>query len=74
VSRRVRRQRRRTVGARRPRVGDVDLVLTGEIIHWFRTSLFLRADLYLVPLKVAVRRAEGVELGDVVTVRLHLDT
>jgi hypothetical protein len=38
----------------------------------FETSLFPRDDRYLVPLKVAVRRAEGVELGDVVTVQLHL--
>ena len=28
---------------------------------------------YLVPIKVAVRRAERLELGDTVTVRLHLD-
>lgn len=40
----------------------------------FRTSLFPRGELYLVPLKVAVRKAERLELGDVVTVRLHLDT
>jgi Domain of unknown function (DUF1905) len=39
----------------------------------FRTSLFPKGELYLVPLKVAVRRAEGLELGDTVTVRLHLD-
>lgn len=40
----------------------------------FTTSLFPRDGGYLLPLKVAVRRAEGVELGDVVTVRLRLDT
>jgi len=39
----------------------------------FTTSLFPRGDLYLVPVKVAVRRAEGLTLGDEVTVRLHLD-
>jgi hypothetical protein len=39
----------------------------------FRTSLFPKGDLYLVPVKVAVRRAEGLELGDRVTVHLHLD-
>jgi len=38
----------------------------------FRTSLFPKGDLYLVPVKAAVRRAEGLELGDVVTVRLLL--
>jgi hypothetical protein len=40
----------------------------------FSTSLFPRGDLYLVPVKVAVRRAEGLVLGDEVTVRLHLVT
>jgi uncharacterized protein DUF1905 len=39
----------------------------------FRTSLFPKGDLYLVPVKAAVRRAEGLELGDIVTVRLLLD-
>ena len=40
----------------------------------FRTSLFPKGDLYLVPVKDAVRRAEGLELGDRVTMRLQLDT
>jgi len=39
----------------------------------FRTSLFPKGDRYLVPIKAAVRRAEGLELGDRVTVQLHLD-
>jgi hypothetical protein len=39
----------------------------------FTTSLFPRGDLYLVPIKVAVRRAEHLTLGDEVTVRLRLD-
>lgn len=39
----------------------------------FRTSLFPKGDAYLVPIKVAVRRAEDLELGDDVTVHLHLD-
>ncbi len=34
------------------------------------TSLFPRDGGYLVPLKDAVRRAEGVEVGDTVTLRL----
>jgi hypothetical protein len=38
----------------------------------FTTSLFPREDAYLVPVKVAVRKAERLSLGDVVTVRLHL--
>ena len=39
----------------------------------FRTSLFPKDERYLVPVKAAVRRAEGLELGDDVTVSLHLD-
>lgn len=37
----------------------------------WRTSLFPKDGGYLVPLKVAVRRAEGIEVGDVVDVRLE---
>ena len=40
----------------------------------FTTSLFPKGDLYLVPVKDAVRRAEQLALGDEVTVRLHLET
>lgn len=36
----------------------------------WQTSLWPRAGAYVVPLKVHVRRAEAVELGDVVTVHL----
>lgn len=39
----------------------------------FRTSLFPKGDLYLVPIKDAVRKAEGLALGDEVTMRLRLD-
>ena len=39
----------------------------------FTTSLFPKDEHYLVPVKDAVRRAEGVGLGDAVSVRLHLD-
>lgn len=39
----------------------------------FETSLFPKDGHYLVPVKVAVRRAEGIELGDVVDVSLALD-
>lgn len=45
------------------RIGRVD----------FRTSLFPKGDLYLVPVKVAVRKAEQVELGDRVMVWPTLD-
>jgi hypothetical protein len=39
----------------------------------FRTSLFPKDERYLVPIKDAVRRTEGIGLGDVITVELHLD-
>jgi hypothetical protein len=39
----------------------------------FRTSLFPQRDLYLVPVKAAVRKAERIELGDRVTIRLSLN-
>ena len=40
----------------------------------FETSLIPKDGRFLVPLKVAVRRAENLELGDHVTIRLELDT
>lgn len=45
------------------RVGDTD----------FTTSLWPREGGYVVPIKDAVRRAEALELGDEVTVLLHVD-
>lgn len=44
------------------RVGDTD----------FRTALFPKDGRYLVPLKVAVRRAEGIEVGQELTATLQL--
>ncbi|MEE1621681.1 DUF1905 domain-containing protein [Zafaria sp. Z1313] len=38
----------------------------------FTTSLFPKDGGYLVPLKDAVRRAEGVQLDDVVAIRLRI--
>ena len=38
------------------------------------TSLFPKDGRYIVPLKVVVRKGERIELGDVVTVRLTIDT
>jgi len=38
-----------------------------------KTSLFPKGDRYLVPLKVAVRKAETLEEGDEVTIRLSVD-
>jgi len=39
----------------------------------WKTSLFPKDGLYLVPIKVAVRKAERLDLGDVVSVRLTID-
>lgn len=39
----------------------------------WRTSLFAKDGSYVVPLKASVRHAEGIELGDVVTLHLHVD-
>jgi hypothetical protein len=39
----------------------------------FTTSLFPRRGGYLVPVKVKVQRAERVDVGDTVTVRLSID-
>ena len=39
----------------------------------FTTSLWPRDDGYVVPVKDAVRKPEGLELGDVVEVRLTVD-
>ncbi len=46
-------------------------VTIGET-SWY-TALWPRDGLYVVPLKVRIRRAEGIDLDDVVTVRLSLD-
>lgn len=37
------------------------------------TALFPKDGQYVVPLKVAVRRAEDIDTGDVVTVRLDVE-
>src|SRR4051794_35800665 len=39
----------------------------------WRTSLFPKDGRYIVPVKAAVRAAEGLEEGDLVTVRLAVD-
>ncbi len=39
----------------------------------FTTSLWPKDGVYVIPLKDAVRRAERIELDDVVTVALHID-
>jgi uncharacterized protein DUF1905 len=44
------------------RVGDTE----------WTTSLFPKDGRYVVPLKAAVRKAEGLELGDVITIQLRV--
>jgi hypothetical protein len=39
----------------------------------FTTSLFPKDGVFLLPVKVAVRRAEGIDVGDEVEVRMFLD-
>jgi hypothetical protein len=45
------------------RIGDTD----------WTTSLWPKDGRYIVPLKDKVRQAEGIEIGDTVTVRLTVD-
>ena len=39
----------------------------------FKTALFPKQGLYLIPLKIAVRKPLGIELGDTVKVELNFD-
>jgi hypothetical protein len=39
----------------------------------WRTSLFPKDGRYLVPVKTGVRKAEGLDVGDIVTVQLTVD-
>lgn len=39
----------------------------------WKTSLFPKDGHYIVPVKAGVRKAEGLEVGDTVTVRLAID-
>jgi Domain of unknown function (DUF1905) len=40
---------------------------------WWTTSLFPKDGGYVVPLKDLVRKAEGIDVGDTVSVRLAVD-
>jgi len=66
---------------------EADLVdeVKAEVVYWgvvpvrawigdteFTTSMFPREDTWFLPVKDAVRRAEQVELGEVVQVRLRV--
>ncbi|NKY10905.1 DUF1905 domain-containing protein [Cellulomonas hominis] len=52
--------------------GVIPVAATLGATQW-TTSLFPRDGGYLVPIKDAVRRAEDVEVGDTVTLRLVVD-
>lgn len=39
----------------------------------WQTSLFPKADLYIVPIKASVRKRENLDLGDIVTVQLEVN-
>ena len=52
--------------------GMVPVVVRVGKTEW-ATSLWPKDDGYIVPIKTAVRRAEGVELDDVVALRLMID-
>ena len=66
---------------------EADLVdeVKADVVYWgvvpvrariggtaFTTSMFPREDTWVLPVKDAVRRAEQLELGDVVDVRLQV--
>lgn len=53
--------------------GVIPVAVTLGRTQW-TTSLFPRDGGYLVPIKAAVRRAEDVEVGDTVTLRLVVAT
>lgn len=52
--------------------GCIPVAATLGATTW-TTSLFPKDDGYLVPVKDAIRRAEQVELGDVVELTLEID-
>ncbi|NKY41249.1 DUF1905 domain-containing protein [Cellulomonas septica] len=52
--------------------GVIPVAVDVGATHW-TTSLFPKQGGYLVPLRDAVRAAERIELGDVVTIRLTVD-
>ncbi|MFL6157694.1 MAG: DUF1905 domain-containing protein [Marmoricola sp.] len=52
--------------------GMIPVTVTLGSTTW-TTSLWPKDGLYVVPLKAAVRRAEGIGLGDVVVVRITVD-
>ena len=52
--------------------GMIPVAATIGATRW-TTSMYAKDGGYVLPLKDAIRRAEGIELGDVVDVALSLD-
>ena len=54
--------------------GSVRVTATIGVTTW-KTSIFpdAKAGVYVLPLKKAVRKAEGVEAGDTATLKVELD-
>lgn len=52
--------------------GMIPVTVRIERASW-RTSLWPKDERYIVPVKAAVRKAEGLEVGDMVTVHLLVD-
>ncbi|MGB3909433.1 MAG: DUF1905 domain-containing protein [Pseudolysinimonas sp.] len=65
---------REVAGALPRGFGSVRVTVTLGATVW-KTSIFpdAKAGVYVLPLKKAVRKAEGVEAGDTVTVKVELD-
>ena len=68
-----------------PDAADLVDEVKADVVYWgvvpvrawigdteFTTAMFPREDTWFLPLKVAVRRAQGVGLGDVVDVRMQV--
>jgi hypothetical protein len=49
--------------------GVIPVTVTAGATTW-QTSLFPKDERYLVPVKARIRKAEGMELGDVLRIRL----
>lgn len=68
-----------------PDAADAVEEVKADVVYWgvvpvrarigttdFTTAMFPREDTWFLPVKVAVRRAESLDLGDVVHVRLDV--
>lgn len=51
----------------------MDLEFSGEMWFWKGPSLWPKDERYVVPVKAWVRKAERLDVGDLVTVRLSVD-